>query len=328
MAELKVGTLADWRQLSPILAVFRLMPQDGSPFPDYKPGQYMAIRREGCRLTRRIVGQDGRPHYVAVVDEDGQPKRGPVTHSYSISSAPCETREQGFLEFYVVLEAGEEGMPGRLTESLFHMRSHEDNRLEYVNRIVGDFTLEKRAKGFRSVLLVGTGTGLAPFAAMIKQLHNEAEAGAAGDVRYTLVHANRTREELAYHEQLQAVEAAGRFDFLYVPSVSRPTPRDFEDARMGIGRATNLLRHVFGMPLKEEEALRAAAARGEDTAAAKAALEKTVMPALPRHVSIDALRRHLSPSGTVILTCGNPSAMADIKAIADANGIRFEKEDW
>jgi hypothetical protein len=30
----------------------------------------------------------------------------------------------------------------------------------------------------------------------------------------------------------------------------------------------------------------------------------------------------------VILTCGTPRAMADIKVIADANGIRYEKEDW
>jgi hypothetical protein len=31
---------------------------------------------------------------------------------------------------------------------------------------------------------------------------------------------------------------------------------------------------------------------------------------------------------TVILTCGNPSLMANIKYFADSNQIRFEKEDW
>jgi hypothetical protein len=30
----------------------------------------------------------------------------------------------------------------------------------------------------------------------------------------------------------------------------------------------------------------------------------------------------------VVLTCGNPYLMADIKFIAETNGMRFEKEDW
>ena len=34
------------------------------------------------------------------------------------------------------------------------------------------------------------------------------------------------------------------------------------------------------------------------------------------------------PAESVILTCGNPSSMADIKHIADTNRIRYEKEDW
>jgi hypothetical protein len=30
----------------------------------------------------------------------------------------------------------------------------------------------------------------------------------------------------------------------------------------------------------------------------------------------------------VVLTCGNPLAMADIAWIAEQAGMRFEKEDW
>src|SRR5215510_2901069 len=104
MADLKIGTVVDWQRFSPILAAFNLRPEDGARFPDYQPGQYIALRREDCRLTRREVGPDGKAHYVHILDEHGQPKRGPVTHSYSISSAPYKTRETGSLEFYVVLE--------------------------------------------------------------------------------------------------------------------------------------------------------------------------------------------------------------------------------
>ena len=328
MADLKVGTVVQWQKLSPILVVFRLLPERGTPFPDYKPGQYFALRREKCRLTKKVVGADGRARYVADLDANGQPKLGPVTHSYSIVSAPFETREQGYLEFYVVLEVYESGEHGRLSGSMFTMNPPVDDTLTYVNRIVGDFTLDHRANGLKSVVFVGTGTGLAPFVSMIRQLDFDASKGKTDGVRYTLLHANRIYDELAFHRELLAIEAARRFDFQYLPSVSRPTTRDLEDAGMGRGRANNLLRHIFDMPLKEERELTEVLARGEDPSRARAALQKTTAPALPTHLSRTELQHRLNPARTVILTCGNVSLMEDIKYIADAHRIRFEKEDW
>lgn len=329
MVERRVGTAVYWHRLSPLLALFRLTTEDGSRFPEYKAGQYVALRREGCNLTKKAVDAEGKVHYVPDVDEAGNPRRGPVTHSYSISSAPFETARDGTLEFYIVLEVGENEFPGRLTESLFRLDPQGDNKVTYMDRITGDFTLDKRAAGARSVVFVGTGTGLAPFASMIKQLHHEGQGGTIDSgVRYTLFHANRSREELAYHEQLLEIEAAKRFDFAYVASISRPTPRDVGDPYLGIGRANNLLRSVLGMPLKEQEDLEHALAGGGDAAAARTSLDRAVKPRLPRDLDRAALRARLEPSETVILTCGNASSMADIKRIADANGFRFEKEDW
>ena len=329
MAELKVGTIVDWRPLSNILATFRLMPQAGSRFPDYEPGQYIALRRENCRLTKRIAGPDGHPRYVTDLDAAGVPKRGAVTHSYSIASAPFKTRENGYLEFYVVRETDEEGQLGRLTESLFRSSDRSDCSLTYVNRIVGDFTLPKRAAGFSSVCFVGTGTGLAPFVSMIEQLRFEASRGGTNDrVQYTLIHANRTYEELAYHQELLAIEASHVLDFVYVASVSRPTARDLEDPFIGRGRANNLLRDTLGMVVKEQQDLDDAAARGEDVSGRTAALGRVTAPALPGNISASELRRRLTATRTVILTCGNPSVMADVKYIAESRQIHFEKEDW
>lgn len=327
MASQKRGTIVRWQSLSPILASFRLAPEDGSGFPGYAPGQYIALRRENCRLTRRLTGADGKVSYAPDTDETGQPRCGAVTHSYSITSSPSETRQHGCLEFYVVLEKGEGQYPGRFTESLFRDQPGGDPHLTYFDRITGDFTLQKRAAGFSSVLFVGTGTGLAPFRSMIKQLHSEAMEGNKDGVRYTLFHANRTLDELAYHEELATIEASRSFDFVYVPSVSRPSPLDLGNRALGRGRANNLLRALFDMPLKEEEA-RSAAQAGSGAAQAQAALERTVQPVFPSHHSASELRARLDPSSTVVLTCGNPDVMADIAAIASANGFRFEKEDW
>ncbi len=328
MAKTKEGTLIYWRNSSSVLAIFRLMPEEGSKFPSYKAGQYIALQHNDCRLTKKVVGEDRKVEYVPVLDGQGNPKRGPVTHSYSISSAPFETLEKGHLEFYVILEIDEKGVPGRLTESMFRMSPQGDNKLGYYDKIAGDFTLDKRAVGFQNVVLVGTGTGLAPFVSMIKQLHFEACRGKSDGVKYTLLHTNRTYEELDYREELLAIEAAKKFDFVYVPSVSRPAPRDLSDAKLGKGRANNLLRHLFEMPLKEEQDLQEAGAAGKDISRLKAALDKTVRPVLPQQISRQELIRRMDPPKTVIITCGNPWSMEDIQFVAGSNHIQFEKEDW
>ncbi len=328
MAERKIGTVVHTHDLSPVLTILRLVPEDGSEFPPYLAGQYIALRRENCRLTKKVVGPDGKVDYVPDLDETGQQKRGAVSHAYSISSAPFETLISRYLEFYVVLQIDERGRPGRLTESLFQMESTGDRTISYFYKITGDFTLEKRASGFQNVVMIGTGTGLAPLAAMIKQLHYEATQGHASDVRYTLFHGNRVYPELGYQDELATIEKSGKLDFVYVPTVSRPTDPDFGNPDLGKGRANNLVRHVFGMPKKEEEDLARLAAQGLDTTEAIAALQSTVRPTLPRGVSESRLRERMDPRTTVLLTCGNPGGMADIKAIADAQGIRFEMEEW
>ncbi len=328
MAETKIGTTISRNDLSAILTVFRLKPEEGNSFPVYKAGQYIALRRNDCRLTKRVLGEDGVVSYVPDLDEQGNQKGGPVTHSYSISSAPYETEEEGWLEFYVILERDESGNPGRLTESLFRIDAEKDNKVTYFYKITGDFTLEKRAAGFKNVVLVGTGSGLAPFASMMKQLHREALGGKSIEQRFTLFHANRGFHELGYHQQLLEIESAQKFDFLYVPSVSRPSKEDYENPRVGKGRANNVLRFVFDMSLKEEQDLQLLAAQRQDTTEAKKVLERTVKPVLPKHISHDRLRARMKPEKTVILTCGNPLSMDDINYIAVANKIKFEKEEW
>ena len=80
--------------------------------------------------------------------------------------------------------------------------------------------------------------------------------------------------------------------------------------------------------MKEEQDLQEASSQGKDPAKAKAALERTIKPVLPVQHPRDELQKRLDPPKTVVITCGNPWSMEDIKYAAESNQIHFEKEDW
>lgn len=325
MPEVRTGTVTVWRQLSPVLATFRLAPEEGHRFPSYEAGQYMALRREDCRLTRRVTGPGGRPRYLPDLDETGRQKRGPVTHAYSLASAPAQTERDGYVEFLVVLEMA--STLGRFTESLFDMEPREGGSMRYVERIVGDFTLARRVQGASHVLMVATGTGLAPLLSMVRQIDHDASAGHPVPPKVTLLYANRTWPELAFHEELSGIAAARRFDFVYVPSVSRPGEEQGRGA-VGRGRANNILRLALGLPMAEEQVLEEARAAGDDTRDLEAAAVRAVSPQLPPGIDQGVLRARLDPPSTVVLTCGNPAAMADVGRVAEGRGMRLEREEW
>jgi ferredoxin-NADP reductase len=325
MPEIRTGTVVAWHQLSPVLASFRLGPQKRHRFPSYEAGQYMALRREDCRLTRRVAGSDGRTRFVPELDESGRQKRGPVTHAYSIASAPFQTERDKYVEFLVVLEMA--STLGRFTESLFDMEPREGGTMLYVERIVGDFTLARRTEGAGHILMVATGTGLAPLVAMVRQLNHDASSGRAVPQRVTLLFTNRTRPELAFHEELASIASAGRFDFVYLPTVSRPGDEQGREA-IGRGRANNVLRLALGLPMAEEEALEAVRKAGGDTEALEATVARAVPPQLPPEIDAAALRSRLDPGATVVLTCGNPAAMEDIRRVSERQGMRVEREEW
>ena len=326
MTGLRTGTVVHREIVAETLIRFRLAPEDGLRFPEYEAGQAIALHRDDCKLTRKMgFGPDGKPVREPEYDPWGRQTVGPLTQHYSIASAPADTAEHGWLEFLVVVEHGVHGLSGRLSELLFGGEGDAACEVGYQDRIGGGFTLSARAGDAASVLMVGTGTGVAPFLSMVRELRARDDGGDGR--RYTLVHSARTEAELACHAELFEIEAAGRFDFLYLPTVSRRAGTAGMDARIGLGRASNVVRHVYGLPTAEEE--KQAQARNEVTrVAADLALERLVFPQLPAHVNAAELAARLAPAETVLLACGNPASLADVESTAKRRQMRFERDAW
>lgn len=175
------ATLVKRVEITKDLIIISVKPDEGVPV--FKPGQYVA-------LGLPEVGAEGKEKLI---------KR-----AYSIGSSP-EARDS--LEFFYAVVAS-----GELTPRLVKLK--EGDRLYCAPKIVGTFTLDDvPAEG--NLVLVSTGTGIAPFMSMLRT-----KSTWQPNRRITLVHGVRYVPDLAYVEEL---EGLAKHDprFTYLSTVSR-----------------------------------------------------------------------------------------------------------
>jgi len=218
--------LAERIDIHPQLARFRVAPDDGL-LPEFTPGQFATVG-----LPHRPDPETGeRP-----TDRKGNIKL--VRRAYSIAS-PATTRDH--LEFYIV-----EVDDGRLTHSLFHL--HPGDRLHLGPKIAGHFTLDPVPTG-KNLVMVGTGTGLAPFLSMYETYRNDNRWQ-----NFVLMDGCRLAKDLGYLDRLNQYTADDP-TFTYAPTVTRePEGSDYKGHR---GRVNALLEperfeKEFGFPLEPE----------------------------------------------------------------------------
>src|SRR5919201_6865973 len=202
-----VGRITRREKLTPDLAIIRLQPADGSAVPDFKAGQFVAL---GLKL-------------------DGDDKI--IYRAYSLSSPPEEKR---YFEFYI--KWATEPVMGKFTTALFNMG--ESGEL-YWRRPAGAFTIEdKKADGTpdtRRLVLVASGTGLAPFISYVLHLKN-----IESKREIVLLHGAKYAQELGYHDMLKNLSASNP-NFKYLTTVSRPDHKLSHGWRGNVGRVETLL---------------------------------------------------------------------------------------
>lgn len=187
------ATVIGREEINPQLVILRVQPE--GPLFDFKPGQFAVLGLLG-----------GAPRVPEAASED--PVTAPeqmIRRAYSIASSSVERR---YLEFYLTLITS-----GQLTPRLFALK-HGD-RVFLGPKGSGVFTLDRVPDG-KSVLLIATGTGLAPYMSMLRtMLVGESQR------RFVVVHGARYGWDLGYRGELESL-ARIRSNLTYIPSITRP----------------------------------------------------------------------------------------------------------
>ena len=188
------GTISYIRVLKEDLAIIRVTPND-SPIPDFKAGQFVTL---GLHI----------------------PTEGKIVRrAYSIASQPEQKKY-----FELVIRWVRKPVPGRLTTELFSKK--EGDEIVWV-KPTGIFTINEKlhngAPDDRRMVLIGGGTGLAPFISY--SLHMKA-IGSKREI--VVLHGASYVDELSYRELLTELEQESidsgkdKWNFRYRASISRP----------------------------------------------------------------------------------------------------------
>jgi ferredoxin--NADP+ reductase len=181
-------------EVAPGLMVIRVVP-DGWDLPGFTPGQFAVLG----------LPPDA-PRCDGAETEEAEPKPGKlIRRAYSIASSSV-ARE--YLELYITLVRS-----GGLTPRLFALQPGD--RVWLGPKITGNFTLDQ-APQENHLVLVATGTGLAPYMSMLRTMLSE-----IGDRLVAVLLGARHSWDLGYQAELQAMDRSSPA-MTYLPIISRP----------------------------------------------------------------------------------------------------------
>ena len=175
---------------------------DGEPTP-FEPGQYMTI---GVFVDGRIVQ---RP--------------------YSVASAPVDAGDTGY-EMYLRLVQG-----GTFTPVLWDLPV--GHRMRMIGP-KGKFMLEPSDD--RVHLFVSSGTGNAPFIAMMRQMLADGRPRKA-----VFLNGVSYARDLGYRDLVEGWESSGEYPVRYIPTVSRPNDPANADWAGRTGRVETIVGPIF-----------------------------------------------------------------------------------
>ncbi|HEY3128240.1 MAG TPA: FAD-binding oxidoreductase [Acidobacteriota bacterium] len=219
--------------------------------------------------------------------------KGFLPRPYSIASSPYDSK---ILEFYInVVEEGE------FTPHLFRLKVGDH---AWYMGPKGKFTLGRTNK--KNLIMVSTGTGLAPFVSMIRKLQRDGTINGKSDYRLVVMHGVSHSIDLGYRPQLEEWGRNKDLGVYYIPTVSRPGEDPDFQPQFAQGRVNDLLRHFLGEPKTG-----------------------SVDPRPGKGMDAEKVKELVEESSAFYL-CGNPGMIADAKEVLSAHGHTeiFTEDYW
>jgi NAD(P)H-flavin reductase len=216
-----------------------------------------------------------------------------VPRPYSIASSPTETRS---VEFYINLVHEGTLTTNLWNEEVLQKLQHGGEKVVEISGPRGRFILNPEEK--RDLVLVASGTGLAPYISMVRKLKEEclAEPVQFRPRRIYIVHGASYPSHLGYREELESLSRETlssplrKLAFVYIPMISRPAE---DPAWKGLtGRAETIF----------------------DTSGESSLDSKTVVRGL--------LACAIRPETHLVYVCGYPGTVNNVCAALAARGFR------
>lgn len=181
-------------EISPWLIILRVAP-DGWSLPAFQPGQFAVLGLPGSAPRCSL----------AVSEETPADPQKLIRRAYSVASSSLLSE---YMEFYVALVTS-----GALTPRLFELNIGD--RVWLGPKVTGMFTFDQVPED-KNVVMIATGTGLAPYMSMLTTHLN------CGDARrFAVLHGARHSWDLGYRSELMTLVHLCK-NFTYSPIISRP----------------------------------------------------------------------------------------------------------
>jgi ferredoxin--NADP+ reductase len=194
--------ILDRHDLTSELSIVRVQPDSGF-VPDFVPGQFIKLGLPRAEAEAAVVARAGRE------------RSGPrlIRRAYSIASSPLQRDHLEFLMVRVDV--------GKLTPRIWTIEP--GGRIWMEDHVAGQFTLDAVPPD-KDLVMIATGTGLAPFVSMLRTYARKSRwrrAAVVNGVRYAA--------DLAYRTELEAMTRSDA-RISYIPIVSREPQVDIADS--------------------------------------------------------------------------------------------------
>lgn len=265
------ATLTAREDLTDILSIVRVRP-DAGRVPPFVPGQFFRL---GLPRPEAPAAGDGEGRAGRLESRPGRVRY--TRRAYSVASSPRVTDQAEFLVVRV-----EEGA---LTPRLWEL--YPGDRLWMDSEAKGEFTIDHAPRD-ADLVMVATGTGVAPFMSMLRTFRGEGRWR-----RFVLIHGVRFAADLAYRAELEIV-AQEDPTVKYIPLVTRADPA--ENVAPSGGVAVRAVAGWTGL-------------RGR----VQVALEPTTYARL--------VGAPLDPQRCHVFLCGNPRMIDDVQVELEQRGF-------